>query len=152
MGGEVPITEPEPRVLTISGDHGEGGEGFVRDTPTGLRAGEAGKRVHHRIEVGADAKAPQVEVVGGIDDDREIARSTVPGEGGLQTRRELRAADATSESYNLQRFLSGGFMRSSWYLGTASGSTNSECMYKPRYQGPACLQAPNRVVPPSSAT
>src|SRR5829696_10352972 len=43
------------------------------------------------------------------------------------------------------RFLSGGFMRSSWYLGTVSGSTNSDCMYKPRYQVPACLQAPNRV-------
>ena len=36
-------------------------------------------------------------------------------------------------------------MRSSWYLGTVFGSTNSDRMYKPRYQGLAYLQAPIRV-------
>src|SRR3712207_9565531 len=73
------------------------GEGLVGEAPPGLGVGHARQRVHHGIEVGADAQAPRVEVVGGVDDHGEVAgRQDV-----LQARRELGPPDPARQGADL---------------------------------------------------
>ena len=53
---------------------------------------EPGQRVHDRVVVGADEEAVALQVVGRVDDDRQLV-----ADDRLETGRELRPADAAGE-------------------------------------------------------
>src|SRR3712207_1510081 len=93
VGREVPVTQLEPGVLAVAGEHLQGVERLVPYPPAGIGVCDPGQGVHDRVQVGADAQSPEVEVVGGVHDHRELPRS----ERFIETGGELRAADPARE-------------------------------------------------------
>ena len=98
VGGEVAVAEPEPggrdvvRLQLLAGV-----ERLVLPAPAALLVDAAAERVHHRVEVGADAQAVHRDVVAGVDDDRQLG----VGDGRLQAAQEPGAADAAGEGDDL---------------------------------------------------
>ena len=84
---QVPVAELEPGVATEAGDGVEGVEGVAGDAPTSGGVGQLGQRVEDGVEVRADPQAVEVEVVGGVDDDRQAARINEGVESPQEARR-----------------------------------------------------------------
>ena len=107
VGREVAVAEPEPL-----GPHPVGGqllldgEGLLRTPPPLLLVDAAAQRVHHRVEVGADLQAEQMDVVARVADDGDIGL----GGGRLETTEEAGTTDAACQNHNAHtQSLSGGY-------------------------------------------
>ncbi len=94
---EVEVTEHEPP-LPAPGPCGlERPPGLAGTAPAALRVVQAREGVQHRVEVGRDVEAEDLEVVADVADDRQLARCEHVVEPG----RELGAADSAREEHDL---------------------------------------------------
>ena len=72
VGGQVHVTETEPRPLGAEGPQLiRGAERLAGSPPSSIAVGDAPQPVRHRVEVRRDVQPVQDDVVPGIDDDRE---------------------------------------------------------------------------------
>ena len=102
VGPEVTVPEPEPGRCAVAFEHRGRVPGLVTEPPAGRVVREPGERVHDRVEVGADREPVELEVVPGVDDDREVDGALVrPALPACRREREavahLRAAEAAGE-------------------------------------------------------
>ena len=93
MRAEVPVAEPEPRVLAVALEHAHRGPRLVADAPAALVVEQPGEHVHDRVVVGHHEQAVAVDVVARVDDDAQLARL----EDLLEPVGELRPARAAGE-------------------------------------------------------
>ena len=73
MGRQIAIADAEPCRSAEPRRQIEKVPGFTRNAPAGLRVGDAGKRIHDRVEVWRDGEAEMLEIVASVDHDTEIA-------------------------------------------------------------------------------
>ena len=99
VGGDVLVTEPEPRFLAQPGELTHDLPGLAGDPPTLVRLGDAGQRVEDRVVIRADGQGVALQVVAGVDDDRQLARRERP----LEAVGELRPTDATRQTDDAHR-------------------------------------------------
>ena len=96
VGGQVAVAQPEPGLLSVAGQHLQGGEGVARHAPAGLRVGDARQGVHQGVQVGADGEPPQLEVVAHVADHRQAAAQEL-----LEPLGQLRATHAPRQGHHL---------------------------------------------------
>src|SRR6202008_3520577 len=89
MRCQVTVAEPKPVRSAKTSKLLQKAPAFLGNAPAGCRIGDARKGVHDSIKVGRNVQTQMLEIVAGIDDDREIA----PKAAG-QAVRQLGAADA----------------------------------------------------------
>ena len=82
MGGQVPITEPEPALAAEAGQLLHDRPGLSDHAPAGLPIVHAGQRVGDGVEVGADVEAVENRVVTHVDDGRDGARGNDTDQAG----------------------------------------------------------------------
>ena len=100
VGGDVPVAEGEPeRLDPVRPQLVQHAPGLAGPAPAALGVGAAAEGVHHGVEVGADPQPVQGDVVGGVDDDRDVG----VGVGRADTGRETRPADTPGENHDLHR-------------------------------------------------
>ena len=73
--------------------------GVAGDAPAGGRVGDPGQGVEDRVEVRADPQPVEIEVVGGVDDDGQVAGR----QRRLQPLGQLGAADAARQRGDARR-------------------------------------------------
>ena len=77
---EVAVAEPEPRLLAVAARASRPRSNVSPSMPQPhSRLSMPGERVHDRVVVGHDEQAVALEVVAGVDDDRQLARRRRPG-------------------------------------------------------------------------
>jgi hypothetical protein len=95
---KIAVADVEPRGFVERGQRVSHPERLVFESPTAFGVPEAGQRVVHRVEVGADAQAVRGEVVADVGYDGEPARS----QGVAQRRCEAGAAEAPGQENYLR--------------------------------------------------
>ena len=96
VDGEVAVAEAEPGRLAEALQHPGCRPRLAGQAPAALAVGQAGEGVEHGVVVGADEEAVELLVVGGVDDDRELARR----QDGSQPMGELRPAHAARQRHD----------------------------------------------------
>src|SRR5207247_11218611 len=99
--GPVAVSDPKPRLAAELLQSPERLERVAAHAPSRLGVGEPGERVDDGVEIGTDVKSMPLEVVSGVDHDRDVARRDDLDEPG----EELRRPDASGERGNPHRFL-----------------------------------------------
>src|ERR1017187_10837825 len=94
MGCEIKIAETKPRRLPKLLHALQAAEAVAVHAPAALLAEQVRQSVEHRIDVGRDVQPPPLDVVAGIDDDREVLRR----DHLLQTLHQLGAAGSAREN------------------------------------------------------
>ncbi len=100
MGGEIEITEAEPRRLTESRHALETAKTVALHAPAALDAELASQSVEDGIDVGRNVQPPPLDVVAGVDDDRQIFGSDLV----MHSLDEFRAAGATCQDDDHLRY------------------------------------------------
>src|SRR5438552_2605905 len=93
VGGEVAVTELEPRRLAVALEQVQGLKAFRVQSPAQVTIDEARQGVEHGVDIGADVEAPELLVVPGVADNGERCRR----EQLLQSFHELHPADPTAQ-------------------------------------------------------
>ena len=143
---EVLVAEPEPGRAAEARDLVEEDTGIVFATPTLRLLDDAAERVHDRVEVRADAQAEMVEIVAGVDEDREVAGRQY----AIEPERELRAAHAAADRQHSRR-------TAHWKRSSASGlirawpSPSAAIQCSPRTRTAGVLSAASPIAMPAAA-
>ena len=92
--GEILITKQEPRVLTESGDGIQRGAGITSNAPTLLYIGQSAQCVEHSIDIRANLQAPDLQIIGCIDD----CGQTISEPGRRETIQHAGPTDSSCQS------------------------------------------------------
>jgi hypothetical protein len=130
MGRKVAVAETEPRHrLAVGPELFLDRERLVGAPPTLSLCDAAAERVHHRVEVRADAQPVQGDVVTGVADHRHVS----VGSRMQQAAEKPRATDATGQGRDAHRRTHGPILtrrcsrRPCAHLGCLDGAPDSEC-------------------------
>ena len=92
VGGKVAVAEPEPGLLTVDRQLLRHGVRLAADPPALLPVVEPGQGVQDGVVVGQTSEAVALDVVAGVDDDRQLG-----SDRRLQAVGQLRATDPAGE-------------------------------------------------------
>ena len=102
MQGKVAISELEPCLAADLGERLHEAPGLVAAAPARLKIVDVRKRIGHGVEIGRDAQAKMLEIVGGVDDNRErrpaAARAQAPAQAWRRRCRRIAQARVRSPS------------------------------------------------------
>ena len=97
--GEVSVPDSKPGLLAHRAQRVESVERLVLLTVAGCLVEHAGQAVDDRVDVRGDQESPELVIVGGVGDHREIAA----GKHRIEARGQLRSAGAARDDDYLQR-------------------------------------------------
>src|SRR2546428_786128 len=89
VGCEVAVTQPEPRFLSEPAELLDDVPGLALDAPAERAVGDARQGVENRVVIGTHEEPVTLEIVAGVDDDRQVRP-----EDPLKPEGQLGAADA----------------------------------------------------------
>ncbi len=84
VDADVAVSELKPGLLAEAAKHRLSVKRVVAHTESRRVVEDAGEPVEDRIDVGAHQQTPELLVVGGVDDDREVRGRQHGGESGRQ--------------------------------------------------------------------
>ena len=78
MGGKVFIPQIEPGQTLEGGDHRHETPGLAGDPPAPARIRRLRQRVHHRVQIGGNWQTRMLEIIAGVDRDKQLFRRQNP--------------------------------------------------------------------------